>query len=145
MHGRTRACAYRGEAEYATIRDIKLAVTIPVFANGDIDNPLKAEDVLKSTGADAVMIGRAVRGRPWLLRQVDEYLNTKNHYATRPVARSNVILFATTLKASIVTTAKKIGVRVARKHLAWYAENLDDGADSAGWQCQPKRPVRRCE
>ena len=127
VHGRTRACAYRGTAEYATIRAIKLAVTIPVFANGDIDNPLKAEDVLKQTGADAVMIGRGVRGRPWLLQQVDEYLNTKNHVEPPSRAKQRDII-RDHLESLYRHYGEENGVRVARKHLAWYAENFDDGA-----------------
>jgi tRNA-dihydrouridine synthase B len=123
IHGRTRACFYRGEAEYETIKAIKSAVSIPVFANGDIDTPEKAFEVLRSTGADGVMIGRAVNGQPWLLEQISSYLGKKVHLSPPSIsARRDIIL--THLDTMYRFYGEHTGVRVARKHLGWYCKNL---------------------
>jgi tRNA-dihydrouridine synthase B len=127
VHGRTRACAYRGDAEYETIREIKLAVDIPVFANGDVLNPLKAEQVLNKTGADAVMIGRGARGRPWLLKQVNDYLRKKILPANPPM-RTQRATIIDHLENTYRFYGEQTGVRVARKHLAWFTEQMVDGA-----------------
>jgi len=123
VHGRTRADFYGGEAEYRTIRDIKASVSIPVFANGDIDAPQKAREVLDFTGADGVMIGRASHGAPWIFRAVNEYL--RGEIAMRALLRSEVrdIILAH-LDSLYRFYGEEHGVRIARKHLGWYCEQL---------------------
>jgi tRNA-dihydrouridine synthase B len=122
VHGRTRACMFRGAAEYETIREIKSAIKIPVFANGDIDNPARARAVLAATGADGVMIGRGAQGRPWIFRDVNFHLTTGDHHA--PVALTEVrdILLAH-LETLYSFYGEDTGVRVARKHLSWYCQH----------------------
>ena len=112
---------YQGAAEYATIREIKNSVRIPVFANGDIDSGAKARAVLEETGADAVMIGRAAQGRPWIFREIAQYLATG--YASPPPARAEVrdIMLAH-LDQLYAFYGEHAGVRVARKHLGWYRD-----------------------
>ncbi len=132
VHGRTRACAYKGAAEYDTIAQIKAAVKIPVFANGDISTPQKARQVLDYTGADAVMIGRAAQGRPWIFREIEHYLETGNLLS--PPTRKQVELWLCEhLQALYGFYGEYLGVRIARKHVGWYlaaAANLDsDGID----------------
>jgi len=123
VHGRTRACAFRGHAEYATIHAIKSAVRIPVIANGDINSPAKAIDALEQTGADAVMIGRAARGQPWLFAQVQGVLETgRAPPLPSPAAVRDMIRVH--LDAIYRWYGAASGVRVARKHLAWYSEQL---------------------
>jgi tRNA-dihydrouridine synthase B len=126
VHGRTRACAYRGEAEYATIAAIKSAVAIPLFANGDINDPKKAAQVLEHTGADGVMIGRGARGKPWLFEQVNTYLEKKILLPAPSVQeRSDIVLGH--LDAMYRFYGKESGLRVARKHLAWYVADIACG------------------
>ena len=128
VHGRTRACAYRGKAEYATIAQIKNAVTIPVFANGDINDPKKAAHVLEHTGADGIMIGRGARGRPWIFKQVNAYLE-KNILLPSPslIERRDIVLAH--LEAMHRFYGEELGMRVSRKHLAWYAADVACGAE----------------
>jgi tRNA-dihydrouridine synthase B len=123
VHGRTRADFYQGEAEYDTIRAIKARVTIPVFANGDIDTPQKAREVLDFTGADGVMIGRASHGSPWIFRAVNAHL--QQGIAPRPLLRAEVrdIILAH-LDSLYFFYGEETGVRIARKHLGWYCERL---------------------
>jgi len=123
VHGRTRADFFAGQAEYHTIRDIKACVRIPVFANGDIDTPQKARAVLDFTGADGVMIGRASHGAPWFFRAVNQYLRDGN--ATRALLRAEVrdIILAH-LDSLYRFYGEESGVRIARKHLAWYCRQL---------------------
>jgi tRNA-dihydrouridine synthase B len=128
VHGRTRACAYRGEAEYETIRAIKSGVKIPVFANGDIDSPEKADEVLRRTGADGVMIGRAARGQPWLFEQVTNYLLQKV-YTPRPSLDVQRDIILTHLDAMHRFYGEHTGVQVAKKHLKWYCQNLANADD----------------
>ena len=113
VHGRTREQGYKGAAEYATIAAVKAALRIPVVANGDIDSPHKAQAVLRATGADALMIGRAAQGRPWIFREIAHYLNTgallahlQDHYGLY---------------------GEFTGVRSARKHIGWYVRDLPGG------------------
>ncbi len=122
VHGRTRADHYQGPAEYATIRAIKASVSIPVFANGDIDSGAKARAVLEETGADAVMIGRAAQGRPWIFREIRQFLNSGAGPA--PPARAEVrdIMLAH-LDQLYAFYGEHAGVRVARKHLGWYRQS----------------------
>ena len=124
VHGRTRACMYKGEAEYATIRDIKRSVSIPVVANGDITSPEKAKQVLDYTGADAIMIGRAAQGRPWIFREIDHYLRTGEHMQPPAIAEVRSILMEhlTNLHAFY---GEPMGARIARKHVSWYLQTHD--------------------
>ena len=127
VHGRTRADLYAGEAEYTTIRAIKAAVDIPVMANGDVNTPQQAKLVLDATGADAVMIGRAAQGRPWIFREIDHYLATG---ATLPPPDDEEI--AAIMRAHLDNLyrfyGEFTGVRVARKHISWYLKTLPRAA-----------------
>jgi len=125
VHGRTRADFYRGSAEYETIRHIKSEVRIPVFANGDIDSPSKARAVLELTGADAVMIGRASHGNPWIFRTVNAELSRSAVAA--PLARAQVrAIILAHLESLYAFYGEDAGLRIARKHLGWYCEQLVD-------------------
>lgn len=119
LHGRTRACGYTGHAEYDTIRALKAAVNIPVVANGDITTPEKARDVLRYTGADAVMIGRAAQGRPWIFREINHFLTTGEHLPAPSVSEVRHLM-AEHLSAHYAFYGEYVGVRTARKHLLWY-------------------------
>jgi tRNA-dihydrouridine synthase B len=121
VHGRTRACMFNGAAEYLTIRDIKKAVTIPVLANGDIDSPQKARQVLEQTGADGLMIGRAAQGQPCIFRDITEFLNTGQLLPAPDVAEVRAIMRAH-LRKLYTFHGEGTGVRIARKHIGWYAE-----------------------
>ena len=128
VHGRTRACLYKGEAEYDTIRAIKQAVSIPVVANGDIDSPEKARYVLDYTGVDAVMIGRAAQGRPWIFREIRHFLETGTKLP--PPEREEV----RTLMNEHVTNLHQfygayLGARIARKHVGWYLDEEETGRE----------------
>ena len=127
VHGRTRACAYKGEAEYDTIAAIKAAIGIPVVANGDITTPEKAKAVLDYTQADAVMIGRAAQGRPWIFREIDHYLNTGEKLAEPGVAEVRDILLEH-LHNLYAFYGEYTGVRMARKHISWYSKGQRHGA-----------------
>ncbi|MBV6417550.1 MAG: putative tRNA-dihydrouridine synthase [Steroidobacteraceae bacterium] len=128
VHGRTRADQYAGAAEYVTIRDIKSAVPIPVFANGDIDSVQKARAVLDFTGADGVMLGRAAHGAPWIFRDVNEFLSHGRVPAALPRASVRDII-ATHLADLYDFYGEDDGVRFARKHLGWYFEGLSGSRD----------------
>ncbi|MGY6040707.1 tRNA dihydrouridine synthase DusB [Aeromonas sp. AE23HZ002T15] len=128
VHGRTRTDLYRGEAEYDTIRAIKQAVSIPVVANGDIDSPEKARYVLDYTGVDAVMIGRAAQGRPWIFREIRHFLETGTKLP--PPDREEV----RTLMNEHVTNLHQfygayLGARIARKHVGWYLDEEETGRE----------------
>ena len=127
LHGRTRACMYTGEAEYDTIKAVKASVAIPVMANGDIDSPEKAKFVLDYTGADAVMIGRAAQGRPWIFREIAHYLETGGKLAPPAVAEIREVLLAHLDDLYAFYGAER-GSRVARKHIAWYTKGLKNSA-----------------
>ncbi|MBI1890903.1 MAG: tRNA dihydrouridine synthase DusB [Burkholderiales bacterium] len=126
LHGRTRADAYSGEAEYETIAAVKQTVSIPVVANGDIDTPEKAQTVLKVTGADAVMIGRAAQGRPWIFREIDHFLRTGRHLPP-PLVSEVRTLMSQHLRAHYAFYGEYLGVRTARKHIGWYVRDLAGG------------------
>lgn len=126
VHGRTRADLYAGAAEYDTITAVKAAVRIPVIANGDIDSPEKAKQVLDRTGADAVMIGRAALGRPWIFREVDHFLRTGTTARSPDLAEIHEIIEAH-LGALHAFYGDHVGARVARKHVGWYARSLPEG------------------
>ena len=127
VHGRTRACHYTGVAEYETATLIKQAVRIPVFVNGDIDSPQKAKSVLEETGADGVMIGRSAQGRPWIFREIEYFLTTGELLA--PPCPAEVRDIMTTHLCNLHDFYGDItGVRVARKHIGWYAKDRPGAA-----------------
>ena len=127
IHGRTRACGYTGHAEYETIAAVKAAVSIPVIANGDIATPEKARDVLSYTGADAVMIGRAAQGRPWLFREIEHFLRTGERLPPPEVNEILDILLRHVYEL-YEFYGEYTGVRVARKHISWYTKGLAGSA-----------------
>jgi tRNA-dihydrouridine synthase B len=128
VHGRTREQGYKGQAEYDTIAAVKAALYIPVVANGDIDTPEKALTVLRATGADAVMIGRAAQGRPWIFREIAHYLATGAHLAP-PLVSEVKRLLVEHLHDHYSLYGEFIGVRSARKHIGWYVRDLPGGED----------------
>jgi tRNA-dihydrouridine synthase B len=127
IHGRTRACGYTGDAEYDTIAAVKSEIRIPVIANGDITTPEKARYVLEHTGADAVMIGRAAQGRPWLFREIEHYMKTGRHLAPPRAGEVKAILTAH-LHDLYAFYGEHTGLRVARKHISWYTKGLAGSA-----------------
>jgi tRNA-dihydrouridine synthase B len=127
MHGRTRACMYNGDAEYDTIRAVKQSVGIPVVANGDIATPEKAKYVLEYTGADAIMIGRAAQGRPWIFREIEHFLATGEHLPPPEVAEIRDVLVAH-LHDLYAFYGVDRGVGVARKLIGWYTKGLRNSA-----------------
>ncbi|HEV7801018.1 MAG TPA: tRNA dihydrouridine synthase DusB [Burkholderiales bacterium] len=127
IHGRTRACGFSGEAEYDTIAEVKSLISIPVIANGDIDTPERVKYVLEHTGADAVMIGRAAQGRPWMFREITHYLETGEHLPPPEVDEIHRVLVAH-LEDLYGFYGEERGVRVARKHISWYTKGLAGSA-----------------
>ena len=127
VHGRTRSCGFGGEAEYHTIAAIKDAISIPVIANGDIDGPEKARQVLQHTNADALMIGRAAQGRPWLFRMIHHYLATGDLQPEPSLAERRGILLGH-LQRLYDFYGEHTGVLVARKHIAWYSKGQTGGS-----------------
>ncbi len=127
VHGRTRSCGFGGEAEYHTIAAIKDAISIPVIANGDIDGPEKARQVLLHTNADALMIGRAAQGRPWLFRMIHHYLATGDLQPEPSLAERRGILLGH-LQRLYDFYGEHTGVLVARKHIAWYSKGQTGGS-----------------
>lgn len=126
IHGRTREDKYTGDAEFDTVTAIKQAVNIPVLANGDIDTPEKALDVLERTGCDGIMIGRGAHGRPWLFREIHHYLLTKEYLPPLDLSsRGNIILRH--LSAVHAFYGEELGLRFARKHMSWYSDFLPEG------------------
>ncbi|AOJ61644.1 tRNA-dihydrouridine synthase B [Burkholderia ubonensis] len=123
VHGRTRADLYRGEAEYETIAAVKATVGIPVVANGDITSPQKAKAVLDATGADALMIGRAAQGRPWLFREIDHFLQT-GELLPPPLIDEIQQVMNEHLEDHYAFYGEFTGVRTARKHIGWYTRGL---------------------
>lgn len=126
IHGRTRADQYKGDAEYDTIAEVKQNISIPIVANGDITTPEKARFVLEYTGADAVMIGRAAQGRPWIFREIDHYLRTGEILPEPELAEIQEILLGH-LQNLYDFYGEHTGVRVARKHISWYSKGQSHG------------------
>ncbi|MFL6547637.1 MAG: tRNA dihydrouridine synthase DusB [Povalibacter sp.] len=121
VHGRTRACMYQGDAEYETIRAVKQSVAIPIFANGDIDSPHKAKTVLEQSGADGLMIGRSAQGRPWIFREINAYMRSGIVCDEPSIEEVRDIMLAH-LRDLHTFYGNETGVRVARKHIDWYAK-----------------------
>jgi tRNA-dihydrouridine synthase B len=128
VHGRTREQGYKGEAEYDTVAAVKAALRVPVVANGDIDTPEKARQVLAFTGADAVMIGRAAQGQPWIFREMVHFMATGTHLAPPLVAEVRHLLVDHLLD-HYTLYGEYSGVRTARKHIGWYVKALPGGED----------------
>ena len=137
VHGRTRACGYKGEAEFDTIAAIKAAINIPLVANGDITTPEKAKIVLEYTKADAVMIGRAAQGRPWIFREIDHYLKTGDKLPEPEISEVRDILLEH-LHNLYEFYGEYTGVRMARKHISWYSKGQRHGAAF-------RQAVNKCE
>ena len=128
VHGRTREQGYGGQAEYDTIAAVKAAVNVPVVANGDIDTPGKAREVLAATQADAVMIGRAAQGRPWIFREMAHFMAT-GHVLAPPLVADVKGLLLDHLQDHYALYGEFSGVRTARKHIGWYVKSLPGGED----------------
>jgi tRNA-dihydrouridine synthase B len=128
VHGRTRACAFKGEAEYDTIAEIVQQVSMPVFANGDISTAEKAKTVLQYTGAAAVMIGRAAQGNPWIFREINHYLATGQHL-NKPSAEEICITLSQHVKELHRFYGELMGLRIARKHVGWYLKQHSHNAE----------------
>jgi tRNA-dihydrouridine synthase B len=128
IHGRTRACAFAGRAEYHTIAEVKAAVRIPVIANGDIETPEDARRVLEATGADGIMVGRAAQGRPWLFREIAHYLATGTRLAP-PAPREIGAVLGEHLEGLYGLYGGEHGARVARKHIGWTVRALPGGEE----------------
>jgi tRNA-dihydrouridine synthase B len=126
IHGRTRACAFGGQAEYQTIAEVKSRVRIPVIANGDVQTPEDAKRVLEATGADGVMVGRAAQGRPWLFREIAHYLATGERLAPPPAREIGAVLVEH-LDGLYDLYGGEHGARVARKHIGWTVRALPGG------------------
>jgi tRNA-dihydrouridine synthase B len=127
VHGRTRCCFYKGDAEYDTIAQIKQSVSIPVIANGDIETPEKARFVLEYTGADGIMIGRSAQGRPWIFREIDHYLKTGKHLPEPPLSAIKKILLGH-LDNLFDFYGEDTGTMIARKHVSWYSKGQKGAA-----------------
>jgi tRNA-dihydrouridine synthase B len=140
LHGRTRACGFTGRAEYHTIARVKQAVRIPVVANGDVDSPQKARRVFEETGADAIMIGRAAQGRPWIFREISEYLRTGSTLEQPTVTEVRGLLLEH-LDEHYGFYGEALGVRTARKHIIWYTRRLHGGVSF----CERMNRLEHCE
>ncbi len=123
IHGRTRACKFSGQAEYQTIRQVKQNVKLPVIANGDIRDAKKAQQVLEYTGADAIMIGRAAQGKPWIFAEIQQQLSG-NHSPDTPSIKDIQLIINNHLEYLYSFYGNISGVRIARKHIGWYFDNL---------------------
>ena len=127
VHGRTRQQYYSGTADWDIIRQVKEAVSIPVIGNGDVDSPLKAETLLKQTGCDGVMIGRAVRGNPWIFREMNHYFQT-GELLPRPSSEEIREMILRHARAQIALKGEFTGIREMRKHVAWYTAGMRHSA-----------------
>ncbi len=126
VHGRTRACGFKGEAEHQTIKQVKDHVSIPVIANGDITTPEKAADVLYATGADGIMLGRAALGNPWIFNEINHFLKTGARLPG-PSTEDIQQVMLQHLNGLYELYGEYTGVRVARKHVGWYCKHLENG------------------
>ena len=142
VHGRTRSDCFKGAAEYDTIRDICAAVTIPVYANGDIETPADAADVLAYTGADGVMIGRAAQGNPWIFREVAHFL-AHGEVPPPPTPGEVLDVMERHLAALRQAYGETMGVRVARKHISWYLEGRPEAAEVRGALMRTESPAEQ--
>ena len=127
VHGRTRQQYYSGTADWETIARIKEAVSIPVIGNGDVDSPKKAEALFCQTGCDAVMIGRAVEGNPWIFREMNHYFATGEELQ-RPTLEEIKETILKHARAQIQMKGEFIGIREMRKHVAWYTAGMPHSA-----------------
>lgn len=123
VHGRSRACAYKGEVEYETVKQIKSLISIPVVANGDIQTPEQAKQVFEYTGADGIMIGRAAQGRPWIFNEINHYLETGEHLSPPSDETIGQILLQHVAELHAFY-GELPGLRIARKHIGWYLKSL---------------------
>lgn len=126
VHGRTRACRFKGQAEYDTIAAVAQQASIPVFANGDIQTPQQAKQVLEYTGAAAVMIGRAAQGNPWLFNQINHYL-AHGTIPDKPNSKELITVISQHIEAIHKHYGEYLGLRIARKHVGWYVSSLPNG------------------
>ena len=127
VHGRTREQYYSGKADWDAIRRVKEAVSIPVIGNGDVDSPKKAEDMLRETGCDGVMVGRAVRGNPWIFRELNHYFAT-GEILPRPSAKEVREMILRHTRDQIAVKGEYTGIREMRKHVAWYTAGMRHSA-----------------
>lgn len=125
VHGRTRACAFRGEAEHETVAEIKSRVSIPVIANGDISTPEQAKKILLSTHVDGLMIGRVAQGNPWIFRDIQHYLKTGEKLAV-PTLNERLTTLLNHIENLYDFYGEYSGIRIARKHISWYCKSLGD-------------------
>ncbi|MDB4849726.1 tRNA dihydrouridine synthase DusB [bacterium] len=132
IHGRTRSQKYNGDAEFDTVKKIVSQVSIPVVANGDIDSPKKAQNILDFTGADAVMLGRATQGNPWLISQVNEFL-TSGETTEEPTLENKIPLILGHISQIHDFYGHKMGTQLSRKHIFWYSIHLDQEKGLAFW------------
>ncbi len=128
LHGRTKACMYKGEAEYDSIKAVKEAISIPVIANGDIDSPEKAKFVLEYTGADALMIGRPAQGRPWIFQEIHHYLENGTTMDELPTQEVKAIMLDH-VNALHEFYGEYLGPRIARKHVGWYLKEHEQASE----------------
>ncbi|ENM3861132.1 tRNA dihydrouridine synthase DusB [Vibrio cincinnatiensis] len=128
LHGRTRTCMYKGEAEYDSIKAVKQAISIPVIANGDIDSPQKAKQVLEYTGADALMIGRPAQGRPWIFQEIQHYLESGTTMPELPITEVKDILLGH-VDALHQFYGEYLGPRIVRKHVGWYLKEHEQASE----------------
>lgn len=141
VHGRSRACQFSGAIDYDTIAEVKASVRLPVVANGDIDSPEKAQQVLRHTGADAIMVGRAAQGRPWIFREVDHYLATGRRRAA-PTWQEVWSLLRQHLLDHYAFYGEYVGVRTARKHIGWYLRGMQADGMLPGCLLEQSRMLR---
>ena len=143
VHGRSRACKFAGDVDYGAIADVVQAVGIPVIANGDITSPEAASDVLQQTGAEAVMIGRAAQGQPWIADKIDHYLETGQVKKDPPTSEIIQLLTAHVTELSVFY-GELMGPRIARKHVGWYLKYLSErpGDRRAAAECRVKEFLR---
>jgi tRNA-dihydrouridine synthase B len=144
VHGRSRACAFQGQAEYRTIAEIVAAVSIPVVANGDIDSPHKAAWVLQHTGAAAIMVGRAAQGRPWIFREIGHFLRTGTLLPPPSLAELRGVLREHLLD-HYAFYGEQLGPRNARKHIGWYVDGWCSAAGAAPPQCGLRDAINQAE